>query len=215
MTDVYLEIGSKKVFASAADWPGWARSGKGDEGALDALEAYRERYAPVAELAGLVLPPPTEAFVVAERLPGDMTTDFGAPSQRAAAESSPMSAAEADRLATLVEAAWTVLDRIVAVTPDELRKGPRGGGRDRDKMVDHVLGAEQAYARKIGVRQRQPAFDDSAAIAELRSAIAAAIRSAVGDQAVADKGWPARYAARRIAWHALDHAWEMQDRTEP
>jgi hypothetical protein len=29
---------------------------------------------------------------------------------------------------------------------------------------------------------------------------------------LAEKGWPARYAARRIAWHALDHAWEMEDR---
>ena len=217
MTDVYLEIGTKKVFASAADWPGWARSGKGDEGALDALEAYRSRYAAVAEAAGLQLPPATEAFVIAERLPGDTTTDFGAPSQPAAAESAPLSAAEADRLATLVEAAWTVLDRIVAQTPEELRKGPRGGGRDRDKMVGHVLGAEQAYARKIGVRQRQPAFDDASAIAELRSAIATAIRSVsskAGGVTVEDKGWPARYAARRIAWHALDHAWEMQDRTE-
>ena len=24
--------------------------------------------------------------------------------------------------------------------------------------------------------------------------------------------WPPRYAARRIAWHALDHAWEIEDR---
>jgi len=23
-----------------------------------------------------------------------------------------------------------------------------------------------------------------------------------------------RYAARRIAWHVLEHAWEMQDRAE-
>jgi hypothetical protein len=29
------------------------------------------------------------------------------------------------------------------------------------------------------------------------------------------KGWPPRYAARRIAWHALDHAWEIEDRSEP
>ena len=24
--------------------------------------------------------------------------------------------------------------------------------------------------------------------------------------------WPVPYAARRIAWHVLDHAWEMQDK---
>jgi len=27
--------------------------------------------------------------------------------------------------------------------------------------------------------------------------------------------WPARYAIRRSAWHALDHAWEIEDRSEP
>jgi len=25
-------------------------------------------------------------------------------------------------------------------------------------------------------------------------------------------GWTTRYTARRIAWHVLEHAWEMQDR---
>ena len=215
MTEVYLEIGSKKIFASAADWPGWCRSGKGEEAALEALASYLPRYAEVVEVAGLRLPPATEPFQIAERLPGDMTTDFGAPSVPARAESVALDAAAAERVASLVEAAWAVFDRIVAVTPDELRKGPRGGGRDRDKMVDHVLGAEVAYARKIGVRLRQPTLDDDAGIAELRQAIAAAIRAAPDAGPVPDKGWSPTYAARRIAWHVLDHAWEMEDRTEP
>ena len=30
-----------------------------------------------------------------------------------------------------------------------------------------------------------------------------------------ERGWPQRYAARRIAWHALDHAWEIEDRSDP
>jgi hypothetical protein len=32
---------------------------------------------------------------------------------------------------------------------------------------------------------------------------------------IAGKKWPPRYAARRIAWHALDHAWEIEDRSDP
>ena len=32
---------------------------------------------------------------------------------------------------------------------------------------------------------------------------------------IAGKRWPLRYAARRIAWHALDHAWEIEDRSDP
>ena len=62
--------------------------------------------------------------------------------------------AQRERLASLVEAAWTVLDRVVAKAPEALRKGPRGGGRDRDKIVDHVLGAEVGYAHQIGVKVR-------------------------------------------------------------
>ncbi len=213
-TKVYLEIGAKKVFASAADWPGWCRSGKGDEGALEALASYLPRYAEVAAEAGLTLPADSGGtFEVVERLRGDMTTDFGAPGAVAEAERAPLPADGAERLATLVTASWAVLERVVAATPAELRKGPRGGGRDRDKMVDHVLGAEAAYARKVGMRHRQPALDDSAAIAAMRGDILVALRSPAGVSSVPDNGWPPAYAARRIAWHVLDHVWEMQDRS--
>jgi hypothetical protein len=82
-------------------------------------------------------------------------------------------------------------------------------------MVDHVLGAEAAYARQLGVKLPQPAIDDRAAIAALREAILAVLREPSDGSPPKPKGWPPRYAARRIAWHVLDHAWEMQDRAEP
>jgi len=104
-------------------------------------------------------------------------------------------------------------DRVVSRAPAALSKGPRGGGRDRDAMVEHVLGAEVAYARKIGIRQREPALADSAAISTLRSAILEGLRTARDGTPVVEKGWPVRYAARRIAWHVLDHAWEIEDRS--
>jgi hypothetical protein len=78
--------------------------------------------------------------------------------------------------------------------------------------VDHVLGAETMYARKLGIRLRQPAPGDQAGIAALREAILDSLRGSPDGAAVAPTGWPARYAARRIAWHVLDHAWEIQDR---
>ena len=209
MTLVCLEIGKKRVFASALDWPGWARSGRGEAEALEALATYADRYAEVAAAAGLSLPATAVDFVVRERLPGDMTTDFGAPGAVAAWEREPMPPEQARRRAGLLQASWTVLDRVVAVTPPHLRKGPRGGGRDRDTMVDHVLGAEVAYARKIGVRHRQPAGDDAAAVDALRRDIA----RAVVDPALADQAWPVSYLVRRMAWHVLDHAWEIQDKS--
>ncbi|MDQ1616231.1 MAG: hypothetical protein QOJ60_2170, partial [Actinomycetota bacterium] len=147
------------------------------------------------------------------RVKGNATTDFGAPAVPVPWDDAPLGRAEAERLSRLVVAGWAVFDRIRAVTPQSLAKGPRGGGRDRDKMADHVLGAEAAYARKIGVRHRQPRLDDTAAIAALRDEIAATLRAARSPAPDLEKGWPYRYAARRIAWHVLDHAWEMQDRS--
>jgi len=215
---VHLEVGGKRVLACARDWPGWCRTSTSEAEALAALAAYAERYAPVAKEAELE--PPVvrgaEAFEVVERLtPKPVYTEMGIPVEVTAADREPLTAAEAARMARLVEAAWTVFDRIVARSPAELRKGPRGGGRDRDRMVDHVVGAEHAYGRKIGVKHRQPAHDDAKAIAALRADILAALRGAGDGTELPANSWPPRYAARRIAWHVLDHAWEMEDRSTP
>ena len=210
---VFLEVGSKRIFASAADWPGWCRTAKTEELTLEVLLAYAPRYEVVARHAGIAFPSAIELSVV-EQMPGDATTDFGAPSTTAEAEREKLTAAKAKRQVALVRAAWTVLAEVSAQSPAELRKGPRGGGRDRDKMLDHVVGAECAYARKIGLKIKQPAFDDDDAVAAMRDEIAAVLGSTSDGSPVVERGWTSRYAARRIAWHALDHAWEMQDRAE-
>jgi hypothetical protein len=212
-SDVYLEAGQRRVFASAADWPGWCRSGKDEAGALEALAAAGARYAPVAARAGVTFKPAKAAdFRVVERLPGSATTDFGAPGAIAKAESRPLSAAQANRMEALLRACWDTFDEVVGSAPAELRKGPRGGGRERDQIADHVLDAEGAYAPKIGVRLKPPAAGSRQAVAAWRNALIAGLRAASPNEA-GGRGWPAAYAARRIAWHALDHAWEIQDRT--
>ena len=215
-TAVVLEVGKKRVFACALDWPGWARAGKDEALALAALAAYVPRYAAVAKEAGIAFPDRVgERLEVVERLPGDASTEFGVPAAIADADATPTTRAQAERLAALVQASWTVFDRVRAGAPASLRKGPRGGGRDRDKMVDHVLGAEAGYARKLGIKHPPPAIDDRAAIAALRQALLEVLRAPSDGSPPVPKGWPPRYAARRIAWHVLDHAWEMQDRAEP
>lgn len=212
---VVIETATKRSFASAIDWPGWSRSGRTADHALAALAAYAGRYAPVAAAAGLRLPgvDGADAFTVVEEVKGNATTEFGAPAIAAAAETGETTAAGARRVATLLEAAWTVFDDVVASSPAALRKGPRGGGRDRDAMVDHVLGAEHAFASKIGVRLPQPAHTDSAARDAVRQAILDVVRADRSGAPARTGGWSPRYAARRLAWHALDHAWEMQDRS--
>jgi hypothetical protein len=216
-TTVYLEVGQQRVFACALEWPGWCRSGTTEGRALDALAAYAARYAVVALEAGVDFPGSRRTgFHIVERLPGSAGyTDFGAPGAVATRDREPLMAEEAERQAALVRAAWVVFDRIAVAAPTELRKGPRGGGRDRDQVIDHVLGAEASYARKLGVKRRQPARDDAPAIAALRDAIVAVLGAPSDGTPLVPKGWPPRYAARRIAWHVLDHAWEMEDRSEP
>jgi hypothetical protein len=196
-TRVFVEVGSKRAFASAADWPGWSRSGKDEKSALEALADYAPRYARVARLARVDFPEDPTNFDVVERLQGNATTDFGAPGVAAKRESKPLTAAETKRMVSLVEACWKYLDQVRAKAPQELRKGPRGGGRDRDKMYDHVLGAELEYGKGVGVRLKEP--DRAALLEGFRNPQPGA-------------KWPAAYAMRRTAWHALDHAWEMEDR---
>jgi hypothetical protein len=196
-TRAYVEVGGKRAFASAADWPGWSRGSKDEKTALEALAAYAPRYAKVTKLARLALPPDATDFEVVERQNGNASTDFGVPAIPARAETRKLTARETDRLISLLEACWKYLDEVRAKVPKELRKGPRGGGRDRDKMYAHVLDAELAYASALRVKLKEPD----------RKALLAALRNPNPDAR-----WPVAYAIRRIAWHALDHAWEMEDR---
>ena len=209
-----VERGTKKAFAWALDWPGWCRSGKDPELAQAALLAATPRYAVVAEAAGLALPDPIELEIV-ETVAGDGGTDFGVPSAITDLDRRPVSAGEAERLAALVEAAWTVFERVAAAAPTELRKGPRGGGRDTDRMIEHVDGADDAYAGVMGIKVRAQDRAVAGAVEAMRAAMLDALRQPSDGSPIAARKWPPRYAARRIAWHALDHAWEIEDRTEP
>ena len=218
--EVCLEVSPKQVFASALEWPGWCRAGRDEDAALEVLARYAGRYAPMAAHAGVSFPP-TVAFDVAERVPGGPATAFAAPECRrpfpqitAAADRATVTPATARRLAGLVIAAWATFDDIAAASPAELRKGPRGGGRDRDQIIGHVIGADTAYARKLGIKLKQPPSGDTAAIGALREAIAAVLSAPSDGAPVVPGGWATRYAARRIAWHLLEHAWEMQDRAD-
>lgn len=210
---VCLEVGKKRAFASALDWPGWCRSGRDEEAALAVLADHAPRYRVVARAAGL--PFAAGEFTVIEKQRGTPTTDFGAPDRAASAEAEPITTAEARRINSLIAAAWTVFDQVVAAAPASLRKGPRGGGRDRDAMAEHVLAAEHAYARKLGVRVAQPHTGEGLEISAMREAILALLGSATAGHALVERGWLPRYAARRIAWHVLDHAWEIENRTQP
>jgi hypothetical protein len=214
-TRVMIERGRKKrTVAVAFDWPGWDRSGKTEDEAMLVLAAYRPRYAGVAALAGY-----GEAFdgsgelVVSERVEGiGMTDYYGLSGRWASAELERMASAELERKLALLRAAWATFDAVAARVSAELRKGPRGGGRDRAEIVRHANGAEIAeFAPKVGVRVPLDTRLDPDALRDYRDAFGGAIRDCWETDSWAGR-WPLQFLIRRCTWHMLDHAWEMEDR---
>jgi hypothetical protein len=220
--DVYLEVGSKRTFAGAVEWPGWCRMGRDEASALAALVAYGERYGRVAQAAHLRLKSPadTSALTIVERTKGGSTTDFGAPETIPTGDERPFDAAELRRSQALLRAAWDAFDDAVASAQGKtLSTGPRGGGRELDRIVKHVLDADAGYLSSLGHRYKS---DEGEAmnlqLAQLRKAIFEGLETALhGDiPAIGPRGgkrWPPRYYVRRSLWHVLDHAWEIEDRS--
>ena len=221
--EVYLEVGPKRTFACALDWPGWCRSGKTDTDALAALVGYGPRYAAaIGPDWGFAPHLTADDLEIVERLRGGRGTDFGAPSVPAAADVRPVDPAELARLSGILRAAWAAFDAAAASAPgQELRKGPRGGGRALDKIVAHVAEAEDAYLWRLGGSARDAVRSDvhgqDRALAVREVAIRTMADRVQGVPLPENPRrtaalWSVRYYARRSAWHALDHAWEIEDR---
>ncbi len=220
-TEAYVEAGDKRAFAGAIEWPGWCRTGRREDDALDGLLAYGARYATVVagSVRGFTVPRSRADLAVVERLTGDATTDFGAPSVAPAADARPLDTRGLKRLIAILDASWDAFDAIAeAATGRELRKGPRGGGRELDGIVDHVIGAEIGYvARLAAPRPKMEGRDRWDVATEERAVVRDALARAVSDglPETGPRGgriWLPRYFVRRAAWHVLDHAWEIEDR---
>jgi hypothetical protein len=212
---VILEIGPKRrIVAGAMDWPGLDRWGTSEEAALETLASYRPRYAAVAGRAGLA-----DAFAatgdveVVERVPGTSTTDFWGiahvPSQ---IEWGVLSADALERRLTLLQAAWVYFEDVAARVSPELRRGPRGGGRSRDQIIEHVYGTEpHNWWRKVGLRVADDVQRSPEEMAALRADYLDRIRDYNAEGRPA-RSWPIQFLVRRTAQHAMDHAWEMEDK---
>jgi hypothetical protein len=195
---VYFEEGKRSVFAAAIDWPGWCRRAKTEDLALEALLDYQVRYAAV-----LSVPFKPGTLEVVGSVPGNVTTDFGAPAMDTPWDFEAITTRNLKRQVTVLQDCWAYFDGVVDAAPATLTKGPRGGGRDRDEIVPHVQEAERHYCSKLGTRlpPRTP-------WAEQRAVITEALLAGSPEGA-----WPSRYSLRRLAWHVLDHAWEIEDKS--
>jgi hypothetical protein len=92
-----------------------------------------------------------------------------------------------------------------------MQKGPRGGGRDRDRIVRHVLFTERDWAKMVGVITPEDTMLTGEELNAYRDTYCNAIRAFHSQGKMARK-WPLRYLIRHTAFHTLDHAWEMQDK---
>jgi hypothetical protein len=219
--EVYLEVGKKRTFAGALNWPGWCRSGRDEGSALQALLDYGPRYARVvrASRLGFWAPSDTSAFVVIERLPGNATTDFGAPGIAPAHDESLVNSEELRCFQKLLKASWRAFDAAVKTASGKsLQTGPRGGGRDLESIIEHTLGSDAGYLNAVGGKlQRNEIADLKDQLQQTRQAILSALTASARGEIPA-KGprggvrWSPRYFVRRVAWHILDHAWEIEDR---
>ncbi len=212
---VMLEIGpkGKKVVAVAPDWPGLERGAKTGEAAIERLRSYLPRYAQVAKLAGMdaEFAAITTTDVV-EHYAGTGSTDFwGISFAFSGIDTQGMSSEELARELTLMWACWAFFDEVRSRVSAELQQGPRGGGRDRDRIVRHVVGNEQEWATKLGVLTPHGGVLTDDGLKAHRDDFCTAIR-AFHAQGKMARTWPLRYLIRHTAYHTLDHAWEMEDK---
>jgi hypothetical protein len=219
--NIYLEIGQKKAIAAGINWPGWCRSGRDEASAMQALLEAGPRYARLLEGTNLAFNAPKSAdqLCIIERVAGNATTDFGAPDKLIASDSEAFGPSALEWAQTLLTTYWRAFDAVVVTAVNqELRKGPRGGGRDLDGIVDHVMEAEASYLRTLGWKFAEIQGEDRAQkLARLRQEILNGLAAAAAGQLPetgprGGKRWPPRFFIRRSAWHVIDHIWEIEDR---
>ncbi len=196
---VYLERGKNSVFAVSLEWPGWCRRARTDDLAIETLERYRDRYARI-----VTAPFRPGRIEVIGTVEGTATTDFGAPDARGPWDQASLNPRELHRQIALLQDCWNYFDGVVDGASATLRRGPRGGGRDRDEIVDHVREAERAYCSGIGYRVAPRTPWD-----EQRDVVVTTLKANLPTAK-----WPTAYAIRRCAWHVVDHAWEIEDNSE-
>lgn len=218
---IYLEVGTKWSFAGSIEWPGWTRHAKGADDPVAALLGCATRYGKVLSGTGLSFDPPAsaDALDVIEVLEGNSGTEWGVPSVVPDAERRPVSATEADRLVTILQATWTAFDEAVSAAEGyALRTGPRGGGRQLPALIDHCVESDKAYLSKLGSRRGKIPDDDWRAVeADIRERAVEAFRDRAAGRDVREPSrtrelWLPRSYVHYAAWHNLIHAWEIEDR---
>ncbi len=204
----------KRWVAFAPDWPGLERGAKDEEGAVAKLRDYIPRYLRVAERAGLgdELRGDPKLKVIGHYT-GPGSTDFwGVSFAPSDLDRVPFDEATFKRQVQLLRAVWAEFDGVADRVSAELRPGPRGGGRDRDRIIRHVLGWEGGdLSKRVKVPAEFEELSTPTGLAAHRDRFVDAMREWYAEGRPLGN-WTIPYLLRHTAYHALDHAWEMEDR---
>jgi hypothetical protein len=204
----------KRWVAVAADWPGLERGGKTEDEALEKLARYVPRYLPVAKRVrrGSELASQTDLDIIG-RYPGVGSTDFwGISFAPSPLDREAFDAPLFERNVRLLRAAWAEFDETAARVSAELRPGVRGGGRSRDRIVQHVMATEGGdFSKRVKVGAELEDLRTPGQLARHRDRFVEAMR-AWFEQGKPLGNWTIPYLLRHTAYHVLDHTWEMQDR---
>lgn len=208
----------KRFVAYAIDWPGLERNGKTVVEAFEKMDAYRQRYRVIAERAGYLAAyekvPPAK---IVQDYEGTGSTDFwGISFAHGPNDHEPLSDSDLEQQLSLLNACWDEFDDIGERVSPEMQRGPRGGGRNRDEIVSHLVYAELTWLKKLDIRPEfkeilpfeQRKIHHQGVIDELRR------RHQEGLPVKAKGGppWKVRFTIRHLAYHVMDHAWEMEDK---
>jgi hypothetical protein len=94
-----------------------------------------------------------------------------------------------------------------------MRKGPRGGGRDRDKIIRHTIRTEsEEFAKRVGLRIPEGSALTPNGLVAHREAYVAAMHAYNRGEGKRMQSWTLPFLIRHSAYHVMDHAWEMEDK---
>ena len=205
----------RKVVAFAVDWPGWSRGAKTPGRALALREADRERYRPVAVAARSADEFDTAGplDVVEDRVGAGSTDFWGISFTPSGLEHEPMEDTEIDRKIGLLRACWGYFDAVASRVSADMRKGPRGGGRDRDGIMRHTIRVEsEDFAKRLGLRVPEGGALTPKGLRDYRETYVATMRAYNAGEGKRMRSWNLPFLIRHSAFHVMDHAWEMEDK---
>jgi hypothetical protein len=152
---------------------------------------------------------------------GTAKTDFGALSVQLAKDAEPLDDSQIIQLERLLLACWATLDDVLkAVPPVEYDQKPTHG-RAPSALIHHVLEADLLHLSAFGSASKPPVPASMEILIEqearVREQLITHLRKVPRLQAFEPRrrqgfAWTPHFAVRRAAWHALDHAWELEDR---